>query len=412
MSPSIDEADGVDLVGYHDLDGRPAFKLAIQRHGQRWYLYTGHLWDSGWTVVDVTDPARPETLRFVPGPEGMRTSQIQVANGIMVTGIEAQFGTGQSFDPDEPGFILWDVASDPSDPSILGHHSTGGGGTHRNFYDGGRYVYATLRSPPGFGGFILGIVDVGDPRNPVEVGRWCMPAQRLPEADGPVDELDFIRAHGPGLHGPAYVLGDRAYASWGHNGALILDLSDPVAPELISSVGLGALHGFVGCHSAVPYPDSRLLVINGEAVGEGHDAAPQYVAVVDVSDERNPRVLSTCPVPRPTQGLGYGSYYDKGGRFGPHNQHHHQGHPDHHRPTDAFPITFFNAGLRIFSIADPYMPEEVGHFVPGPPERRFGSRPASALVCHFEDVLVDARGNIFCSDDNQGLFILRSPRLV
>ncbi|GAA2667784.1 hypothetical protein GCM10010400_30730 [Streptomyces aculeolatus] len=65
---SAGRARNVEAVGYSDLEHRPAFKMAVrQKHG-RWYLYTGHFWDSGWSVVDVTDPARPEVVLRTPGP--------------------------------------------------------------------------------------------------------------------------------------------------------------------------------------------------------------------------------------------------------------------------------------------------------------------------------------------------------
>jgi hypothetical protein len=132
---------------------------------------------------------------------------------------------------------------------------------------------------------------------------------------------------------------------------------------------------------------------------------------IDVSDETKPRVISTFPVPRPTAGLPFRNYYEKGGRFGPHNQHHFQGHPDLFELREHVAVTMFNAGLRIYSLEDPYMPIEVGHFVAAAPSRRLGPRPHSALVTCFEDVLIDARGNIFCTDPNQGLFVLRFPGL-
>src|SRR5687768_13435827 len=52
-------AHNVWAVGYSDLDGRPAFKMAIREHRGRWYLYTGHFWHSGWSLIDVTDPSAP-----------------------------------------------------------------------------------------------------------------------------------------------------------------------------------------------------------------------------------------------------------------------------------------------------------------------------------------------------------------
>jgi hypothetical protein len=112
------------------------------------------------------------------------------------------------------------------------------------------------------------------------------------------------------------------------------------------------------------------------------------------------------PLPRPEAGLPYDNYYEKGGRFGPHNQHHGQSNPAHYTLRDHVLLTYFNAGLRIFDVRDPLQPVECGHFVPEDPAIRLGSLP-SKLVTQFEDVLVDARGYIYCTDKNYGLFILR-----
>lgn len=68
-------------------------------------------------------------------------------------------------------------------------------------------------------------------------------------------------------------------------------------------------------------------------------------------------------------------------------------------------MTWFNAGLRIFDISDPLVPREVGYYVPDDPGQRRGTRPRS-LVTQFEDVIVDARGYIYCTDKNHGLFVL------
>ena len=73
------EARNVRLVGYSDVEGRPAFKLGIQAVGDRWYLYCGHLWHRGWTILDVTTPSRPAFVKFLPGPENTWTIQMNVA---------------------------------------------------------------------------------------------------------------------------------------------------------------------------------------------------------------------------------------------------------------------------------------------------------------------------------------------
>jgi hypothetical protein len=37
----------VDLLAYHDLDGRSGFKLALQEAGGRFFLYVAGFWHSG-----------------------------------------------------------------------------------------------------------------------------------------------------------------------------------------------------------------------------------------------------------------------------------------------------------------------------------------------------------------------------
>jgi hypothetical protein len=322
----------------------------------------------------------------------------------MATGVERWSENREGYDPSRSGMYLWDVAADPTQPRLLGRYAPGGDGIHRSFYDGGRLLYATVRDPAGWKGAILAIVDVSDPATPVEVSRWWYPGQHL--AGGEPGAGKKVR-----LHGPAYVLGDRAYAGWGRGGAVILDVSDPASPTLVSRIDFGDFNNTSGVHGLIPYQDGKLFVANTEATQEGHNAAPNPIAVIDAADEAHPRIIATMPVPRPSPGLPFKNYYEKGGRFGPHNQHQHQGHPDLFQPQDRVVMTCFNAGLRVFSLEDPYMPVEVGHFVPEAPSRRLGPRPKTALVCSFEDVLIDARGNIFCTDANYGLFVLRHPGL-
>src|SRR5258708_24866442 len=57
-------ASNVRVVGYSEVDGRPPFKLSIRQANGRWYLYAGHLWHRGWTILDLTDPATPSAANF------------------------------------------------------------------------------------------------------------------------------------------------------------------------------------------------------------------------------------------------------------------------------------------------------------------------------------------------------------
>jgi hypothetical protein len=398
------ESSALGLVGYSELDDRPAFKLAIQEVEGRWYLYCGHLWHRGWSVVDVTDPAEPRVVRFVPGPPDTWTIQVNVADGLMVTALQRippQWGgrPGAAF---EEAALVWDVRA-PTEPRLLSRISLGGSGSHRNFWAGGRWLHMAA-NPAGFRGYVYVAVDLADPEHPVEAGRWWLPGQ------GP-DEERATEAEGLSLHGPPYVVDDRAFLSYGGAGLVILDVADPAQPTLISRFPVAPpFHGGLwgsGVHSALPLPRRRLAVLNGEAHEERCDEPLDFAGIVDVADEHTPVLRSVLPLPVPSPGLPYASYCDKGGRFGPHNSHLPQGHPDHEARDDLVYLTWFNAGLRVYDVADARVPREIAHFVPPDPVRRYGPLPATALVAQSEDVLVDRRGVIYLTDKNQGLFVLR-----
>ena len=168
----------LEVVGYHDLAGRPAFKLAIQKVDERWYLYMGHLWHRGWSILDVTEPARPELLSFIAGPANTWTIQMQVAGSRMVTGLE-RIAPGWGDEPGAPfgeGFIIWDV-SEPASPVELGRWQTGSTGSHRNFYDGGNLVHVA-GAAPGLHRKIYRIVDVSEPTSPRRSAGSGYPSRR------------------------------------------------------------------------------------------------------------------------------------------------------------------------------------------------------------------------------------------
>src|SRR5450756_2845620 len=72
----------MELVGYHDLQGRSAYQPLVHKQGERWIAYiglhgdrlpnelTGAVEDSGTAILDVTDPQRPKMLAHIPGEPG------------------------------------------------------------------------------------------------------------------------------------------------------------------------------------------------------------------------------------------------------------------------------------------------------------------------------------------------------
>ena len=397
MIPSGYYAQNVEVLGYHDLEGRPAFKLAMQEVNGRWYLYLAHLWHRGWSVLDVTDPTTPQLVTYIPGPENTWTIQIQVAEGKMITALERiapGWGgvDGQAF---AEGFFIFDV-SEPTKPRRIGHFQTGSTGTHRNFYDGGNFIHAAAGAP-GMAGKIYRIVDIADPAKPREVGQFSLPEQASGAA---TSGLKFS------LHGPAHIEGTRAYLPYGDGGAIILDISELSRPRMVSQLAFRGITATQGIHTFLPLPRRRIALVNDEAIRENGDENLNMAGVVDISNELQLRLISLFPLPEPPAETGLNNFYEKGGRFGPHNQHH----PNHQacleERDDMAYLTYFNAGLRIYDIRDPRAPKEIAYFIPPDPKTRIGTKP-SQLVAQTEDVLVDRRGCVYISDKNQGIYILK-----
>lgn len=392
-------AHNIRAVGYTDLDGKPAFKMSIRKHQGRWYLYTGHFWHSGWSIIDVTDPTQPKVVKFIEGPKNTWTLQMELSGNTMITALEQifpNFGGNNNTQFDE-GVLIWDI-SNPVNPQKLGQFRTGGTGTHRNFYSGGQYIHLAAGMPD-YEGNIYVIVDISNPANPREAGRWWVPGQYLGGGEKP--STTYI-SH----HGPPYVVGNLAYLAYGAAGMIVLDISNVSKPRQIGQLPFSPpFHSRFGVHSVLPLPEEGIAYVNSEDVSYGGGAAA-HASIVDIRDPANPFLLSILPRPVPPSGYGYGDFSEKGGWQGPHNINHLQHNPDVEKSGDLLYLTYFNAGLRIFNVSQPRLPQEVGYFIPPDPDKRFGPMPEGRLVLQTEDVLVDRRGYIYISHKNQGLWVL------
>jgi hypothetical protein len=393
------------LLGYHDLEGRPGFKLAMQVVDDRWYLYMGHFWHSGWTVMDVTDPRKPELVCWLPGPPNTWTLQIQVADGRMITSLEPippEWGGDPNGPTAEEGILIWDV-SNPVEIRRLGHWRSGSNGTHRNYYDGGRYVHAAT-GLPGFEGRLYALIDIHDPENPLVVGKWWWPGQNRQEGE----QFSAWDARKPSisLHGAPYVEGTRVYCPWSSAGMVTLDIQDVRAPTLVGVLHVSPpLGSKIAMHTIVPLPEQEMAIVNSEALQERCAEPMNFAGMVDLRDESDPRFISFFPVPEPPADYPEADFALHGGRFGPHNQHQPQ-HQAALMASDQYVyLTYFNAGLQIYDISNPRLPRIVAYYIPDDPTKRLGPLPKD-LVVQAEDVLVDRRGIIYMTEKNSGLYVL------
>jgi hypothetical protein len=147
----------------------------------------------------------------------------------------------------------------------------------------------------------------------------------------------------------------------------------------------------------LPIPSRGLAIQTEEAVQAHCKDWPKRDWVWDISNEKAPVVLSVMPPPADFDAL-----CKQGGRFGAHNIH--QNRPDttaaHLKNTIVG--SFFNGGVRAYSIANPHDPREIGFIVDAPPK---GNASHSSQI---NDVYVDEHGLIYANDRlSGGLDIIR-----
>lgn len=390
----------VKAIGYSKLNDKPGFKMSIKQAGGRWYLYVGQFWHSGWQIVDVTDPSRPTVVKQIQGPDNTDTGQLELADGKLITPLARIFPGwgGDATKPFDEGVLIWDL-NEPLNPTQLGQFKTGSFGVHRAGYPGGKYMHLPAYMP-GFKGNIYLIVDISDPTRPVEAGRWWVPGQKKGEIE--------VSPPDTSLHGPATIVGNLAYLSYGGAGMIILDISDVANPKEIGRLAMSPpFLSNIGVHTVVPVPEKGIAYINSESIQEDCKEGLNFSAVVDIADPRKPRVIGMFPLPLPPANWPIKSFCERPGRFGPHNQNTLHHNPDVQQPGKFVYMTYFNAGLRVYDVSAPTAPREAGYFLPPDPKRRYGPHPKGKLVLQSEDVLVDTRGFIYVTHKNQGLWILK-----
>jgi hypothetical protein len=398
--PAGARSHNMEAIGYIEAPNASPFKMSLHEADGKTYMYTSNFFHRGWSIIDVTDPAKATMVKFIDGPANTSTWQLDIADGIMITSLDA-LSTGWGGDPDQAhapeAVLLWSL-DDPLNPKQIGSFTTGGG-THRNAYFGGDYMHLAANLP-GYQGEVYMIVDISDPANPVEVSRFATAGMK--ETD--TETYDQAR-----LHGPADVRGDLAFLPFGGAGFIIADISDPAHIEEISRLDFGPLFGptHLSVHTTTPYLERNLAIVNSEAIAENCGEALNFAGLVDISDITAPRLMSQLPLPQPPEGEPLDYFCTHGGRFGPHNQNQLQHNPLVENQTDRVYLTYFGGGLRTYDISTPVNPQEIAWFLPPDPSERRGPLPRGALTVQSEDVLVDTRGNIFVSHKNQGIWILR-----
>ncbi|AEE92355.1 conserved protein of unknown function [Tepidanaerobacter acetatoxydans Re1] len=438
-------AKNIEWIGFDDLNGKPGFQMAMQKWEDKYYLYVASFRHNGWNIVDVTDPAHPRNVKWLEGPwffdgirDGQSTPKIQIADGLMIT---AHGGTMKELHGTETGLpywggiMIWDIKTDPENPRLISKFECkGGAGVHRFFYNGGRYIYVT-GSCEGFNNFILRIVDIQDPENPVEVGRWWADEQFLNNKVGSKSarygSAEALSA--PFLHANV-VKDDICYCAYANKGFVTLNVEDKTQPKLLGCLSLNPPFGGGSAgapvHSVLPLGDRPYAVVTTEGersryfcneATEGlfkkiNTQPMNMLGIVEIHDLSNPCLISVFPYPEVPEGYTHGENFNivDGVRvpFGPHNIFDAFGQDVYKKVDNKVYCCYFNAGLRIYDVSDPFVPKECAYFMPPDPEKLlFDNKTHDLLpgapVAITEDVLVDDRGYIYVDTFQDGLYILK-----
>ena len=202
-------------------------------------------------------------------------------------------------------------------------------------------------------------------------------------------------------------MADTVLLPYSESGLVILDVSTPEKPRMAGHLPVRPpLGSEIAVHTVVPLPERRLAIINSEALEEHSDEPPGFTALVDISDVTRPALVSLFPAPEPPPAAPYHSFCDRGGRFGPHNQHMPSEDPNLFRSGTVCFLTYFNAGLRVYDTSDPHRVKEVAYLICAIPPGGSG-RCRRNMAVQVEDVLVDARGVVYFTQKNSGLYVAR-----
>ena len=387
------------LLAQNDLGGfggmGEGMSVQIAKDGRRIIWLAHESAPKNFTAVDVSDPRKPKVVVQTELPQAyMRSNSLELSGDIMAVAYQTQ-KVGQQ----PAGLELFDV-SVPEKPRSIAFFDCSGAtsrGVHQLWFCDGGYVHMAAGAPDFTPSHPLDdqfyrCIDVRNPSQPVEVGRWWMPGTKKGETPLPRHALDKgYRAHNTNVYPKR---GDRLYLCYIDGGMFVMDIADKAHPKPVSHwTNSPPYTGFM--HTAMPLLERGLLIVTDESTENAAKDWPKLVWILDARDEKNLVPIATCPLP-PVD-----AYKSRGGRFGAHNIHENPPVPTAWQSDEIVLGTFFNGGLRAYDISNPYQPKEVGVFMPPAPN----GAPTGTI--QMNDVFVDERGIVYTVDRHVGgLYIL------
>jgi len=342
-------SSATEIMVFEGLDGRD-------------YAYLGQVGTDGgrMLVYDVTDPANPVLTDSVVSGRYLNDIRVDRLKGARI-GVFTKEGTADR----KNGIVLLDLAN-PAHPTIISEYSENGGVHDVWIYE--NRVYLTNN-----GTGDMHIVDITDPKNPRESGRWSSgtPGRIL---------HDLIVEDG------------IAYLAYWNDGLIILDvggagkggtLDKPVFVSRYAYGPGGHTHHVARYNNYLFIADEGPQFIPRPATGPSG-----YIHVVDVSDLENPRPVA--------------KYYPP--EVGAHNVWVEDG---------KLYIAYYQGGLRVVDVTgelrgDLYQQDRQVAWYHTQGDVGRANRPGGAFA--WSPQLY--KGNVFVSDMRSGMWVIKlSPKV-
>lgn len=406
------------LIGHSDLQGRPTLQVTLRgdyaycghHRGEAYNPMTGEMEHNGTTIVNVSNPEKPVIVKHIPGAKFAESRAVQVVYNFQGKGKDYLIRNQETFS--EWYFEIWDITNKKKPAFVSKVDSTPAGRltlAHKGWWDADSGFFFGSANEPGFrdGHQHLIIWDLKNPKNPVYVSSGWIKGQKKNEPH-PGERLS--------LHHPIVDFANkRVYGAYLFGGDVVVwDISDIQKPKVI--LHKDYVPPFEGTHTAVPffgiktpnfslgYGDIRnYIVISEENFAEDCEEMSGHIFILDVTAWENPVNVAAYKVPQ-------GDFCRRGGRFGPH-QFAETKDGKFLSPKDNNNLiyeAYFNAGLRIIDLSDPFNPKEAGYYIPDTSESSEPRPSSEKRAIASNDVDLDYRGLAYVTDRyGAGLHIIK-----
>ena len=421
--PVTRDKENVEFIGWNDLQGRSTLQVTAKgdwlfvghhhntmtNQGPLYNPLTGKYEWNGTTILDIHDPCHPKLVAHIDNPEDTNCRSVQVVYNF--GGKDYLVRNHEPSGLPDKSAEIFDITN-RSKPAKVSEITVGRNGKklgflHKGWWsqESGLYYFAAREQGVGNGAYLM-IYDLKVPESPVFVSDFMLPHQEEPGNTltwhHPIVDEENKRVYGAYLEG-----GD----------VIALDISVIKSPTLLWHIDTDP--PYRGTHTVCPIfydevpnftpgasslPRAYALVCNEGTDNQCSDPIRAKAFVFDITDAEKTGV----PFPMAVWQVPDDDFCTKGARFGPHQfAETVDGHINRFEDKIAY-FAYFNAGMRVVDISNPYLPREVGHFTPLYNKGSVPIRAGQPLAIQGNDVDIDYRGLLYMSDRvGAGLFVLK-----